>query len=101
MGDHSMARIIGEVGEDVDQVRLNPKDYSFKVVTLEEIRTQDGAMAGSRSESRSVTGSVAAGDSGRKRKLTEITLSSDDEENRDNTMRQKQQVSNGKGKRRK
>lgn len=39
--DHSMARIIKEVSSEVDQVRLNPDDYSYKVVCTRNMRFFD------------------------------------------------------------
>merc|ERR1712154_559677 len=75
--DHSMARIIKEVSSEVDQVRLNPDDYSYKVVTLEEMQKSDGAFAGSGSTS---TAGSSVSENSRKRKLNDITTLSDDDD---------------------
>jgi len=74
--DLSMDRIIKEVSSEVDQVRLNPDDYSYKVVTLEEMQRSDGAFGGSASTSArsSVSENV------KKRKLEDVMTLSDDEE---------------------
>lgn len=40
--DKSMNKILSEVDAEIDQVRLNPDDYSYKVVTLKEMQDCDG-----------------------------------------------------------
>jgi len=70
--DHSMAAILAELADDVEQVRLNPDDYSYRVVTLEEMQREDGMeQNGARTQHS------------RKRRLDDITTLSDDDDDDD------------------
>ena len=54
--DQSMNKILSEVHGDIDQVRLNPDDYSYKVVTLKEMQDCDGFCSSSSIEPVSING---------------------------------------------
>lgn len=70
--DKSMNRILNEVDDDIDQVRLNPDDYSYKVVTLKEMQDCDGFYSSSStvSEQRenSLKRRLSEGEEGKKKK---------------------------------
>jgi len=65
--DESMRTILSELDDDIDQVRLNPDDYSYKVITAQEQREQDNRVRG------------ASRNRNKKRKHSEITTLEDGE----------------------
>lgn len=81
--DQGMLRIIGEVAPDIDQVRLNPDDYSYKVVTLDDQRLSDGMLKAETGAASSSGTPCSQSVNGKKRKFGEIELSSSDDEDVD------------------
>lgn len=62
--DKNMLKIIKELDDDIDNVRLNPDDYSYKVVTLKEIQENDKKRSGAKKRKNN-----------RKRKHNELLIS--------------------------
>eukprot|EP01084_Bolivina_argentea_P184244 317807_1 len=84
--DESMKKIINEVGNDIDVVRLNPDDYSYKVITLKEQQQSDGF------DDKDASCSSLQPD--KKRKINEL---SDDEDAGPQKKKRKKDHHNGNG----